>query len=246
MPGKSSKAHRNETEALASSGLSASIQIARQWLNIALDLIYPPRCMGCGRIDTNWCSRCQHELMQTDVHVLAKTTAGDLSAAATGIHEGKLQSAVQALKYGGEQALAGEFARRLHAALQILDWSVDVIIPVPMHIDRLKKRGYNQAALIARSLAEIAGLEYTETAISRPRATRSQVGLSRLERLQNVGEAFIAYPAACQGRSFLIVDDVLTTGATLAGCASALYDAGAAHACGLTVTTARLERQTLS
>lgn len=239
MPGKFLKHQETHSEAQASTGLSASIRVAYRWMEYALDLLYPPRCNGCGQVDTVWCVRCQQRLAQTPVNLSQTHVDGDFFAASTGVHQDILQSAVQVLKYAGALSLAAELGRRLAIALQSTDWTIDMIVPVPMHIDRLRQRGYNQAALIAQHLTSQTGLAYTDTALIRRWATRTQVGLGRQERILNVSEAFSATPEQCRGQNFLIVDDVLTTGATLAGCAAALHAAGASNVYGLTVTTAR-------
>jgi ComF family protein len=122
--------------------------------------------------------------------------------------------------------------------LSVLDWQVDVIVPVPLHAQRFQVRGYNQAGEIAHHLAEFAEIPFMPEASQRIRYTQTQVGLSREERLQNVVESFSADESMVRGKSVLIVDDVKTTGATLAACAQPMLDAGADTVFALTVTAA--------
>ncbi len=135
------------------------------------------------------------------------------------------------LKHADRPEIGALFARWLLRAASPLLAEVDVIAPVPLHPSRLFARRYNQAAEIARPLCRLAGKPYLPDALVRRRATTSQGGKSGLGRRVNVKGAFHA-PAArarrVQGRRVLLVDDVLTTGATAEACARALLAAGAA------------------
>jgi ComF family protein len=128
--------------------------------------------------------------------------------------------------------------QRLAAAYQQLDWTIDIIIPVPLHISRYRERGYNQSQEMAMELAAQIGCPCEPDAIERTRATQSQVGLNREERLTNLDDAFVAHMAAIAGKTVLLVDDVQTTGTTLAMCANAAMQVGAAAVFGMTVTAA--------
>ncbi len=244
MPGKFLIENETDSEAQAFAGLSLPLVRVQRVLNLALDLLYPPRCVGCDRVDTVWCDRCQSQLADIPVVLHRQNPFSYLATAATAIHQDKAQSAVQALKYASARPLAIALAQRIVQAYQQLNWEVDLVVPVPMHTDRLKKRGYNQAALIARAMAEQCDLPYSENAILRQRFTRSQVGLTRVERQANMIDAFIADTNQCSQKQILLIDDVLTTGATLGGCAETLLNAGANAVFGLTVTTARLDPET--
>lgn len=112
----------------------------------------------------------------------------------------------------------------LRAARELLP--ADVIVPVPLHRWRLLRRKYNQSALLALAVGQKLDVLVDLLALQRQRATRPQVGMKREERLKNVRDAFIAAPRLA-GKTVLLVDDVLTTGATLDACSTALLAAGA-------------------
>lgn len=225
-------------EAPARPGLLLSHSRWRATVNHLLDLVFPPRCAICGKVDTPWCWRC-------NALVADAPFPGDVPAhpplagiAATALHTGHLQSAVHAVKYENTPqavpALAARLAQRFHAT----GWEVDLVVPVPLHVTRRAHRGYNQAHILALALAHRLALPCAPDALVRERYTRSQVGLSRDERQLNVVGAFIGAPALLQERTLLLVDDVYTTGATLNACAQAALDAGASQVYGLTVTVA--------
>lgn len=214
-------------------------RILRVW-QTCFDLVFPPRCAACGRADVVWCERCQQILdaVPLSLHFATSTAAGlSLRVAATARHTGMVQQAIHALKYYAVPSLHRPLAGRLAAALAVLGWEVDLIAPVPMHAGRLAERGYNQAGLLAESLAAAADISCDSDLLKRERFTRSQVGLGMWERQINVADAFRAGQQGV-GKRILLVDDVYTTGATLAACAAALVQAGAETVYGLTVSAA--------
>lgn len=233
MPGDSAGA--NLSEARFTTGLRAYFQQIGQ---TCFDLVFPPRCAGCGRADATWCSRCMTATRALPVRLSRRKVRG-MICAATGIHEGQLQLAVHALKYDQVTELAAPLAARLNRVLDRLGWQPDLILPVPMHHTRQSERGYNQAYLLAAEVAQARGIPCLPQAVRRERYTRSQVGLNHDERLLNVMNAFTADAAQISGRMVLIIDDVLTTGATLNACGAAVSKAGATGVYGLTVTEAR-------
>ncbi len=215
-------------------GLFATLSVA------LLDLLYPPRCTGCDRVDWRFCDRCTADLVAVPLGTTHEVSTPDgVLVASTGRHSGRLQDAVQALKYNGARDVARPLGKRLAGRLATTDWPApEVVVPVPLGQKRLKQRGYNQAGLLAAALADEIGVPLVPDAIQRARETRSQVGLGRSERLANMSDAFVAQPAMVGGKGVLIVDDVFTTGATLAACAAALRDGGAQAVYGLTVSEA--------
>jgi competence protein ComFC len=113
--------------------------------------------------------------------------------------------------------------------LQKLNWSLDIITPVPLGLVRFRERGYNQATLLARPIALYLKLPFSSRLLTRTRETRSQVGLTLGERQQNMESAFRASGKSVRGKSILVVDDVATSGATFNACAKALLDEGATN-----------------
>ncbi len=205
----------------------------------AIELIFPPRCASCGRVDTYWCERCQEALDQIPVETRLKLVENDLTVACTGVHMGQLQKSIHALKYENLKLIASPLGQRLAACLVQLDWDADIIVPVPLYPKRLAERGYNQAELLGNQITSRLSIPCVPHAITRTQETRSQVGLDRKQRLLNVAEAFGANPEYVANKTVLLVDDVCTTGATLSTCAQAALAAGARAVYGLTVTEAR-------
>jgi ComF family protein len=155
---------------------------------------------------------------------------------AAGRYEGVLREAIHGLKYRRQRGLGAPLgalmARRLEDTLA--EWWPEVVVPVPIHWSRRLRRGFNQAALLADEVAVTAELPADHTSLVRARPTRSQVGLSGEARRQNLMGAFqVRWPAGVHDRPILLVDDVYTTGATLAECAGALRAAGARAVYGL-------------
>jgi competence protein ComFC len=149
-----------------------------------------------------------------------------------------IRPALHRLKYRHDIGLAEALVPQLAGFASDLDWRPDLVIPVPLGRARLAERGYNQARLISWPLSLALGIAHVPSAMSRTRETRSQVGLSRAERRQNVRGAFGADETVVDGRVVLVVDDVATTGATLSACAAALHEAGANDVFALTVARA--------
>lgn len=229
-------------EARAYTGLLRSGRLSH-WLEAALDLVFPPRCIGCGRVDTPLCSRCNADIAQSplQLHLHHEVSLDD--CAASGTHDGKLREAVQALKYDNARGLALPLARQLIRCQDALNWRFDTVTPVPIGTERLKERGYNQAELIARAFASQSNASFQVNLLQRQRETRSQVGLDAKERRANVEGAFAANSSEVKDKAILIIDDVYTTGATLGACAVALRKAGAVAVYALTVTVASPHQQ---
>jgi ComF family protein len=139
---------------------------------------------------------------------------------------------VHALKYGDRLDLAPMMGRWVSQAGRELLAEADALVPVPLHWRRLWARRFNQSAMLAAAIAKESGVPIAAGALKRVKPTAQQVGLSRTERAQNVQGAFRVPPegkAAVTGRRLVLVDDVLTSGATVDGCARALLRAGAAN-----------------
>jgi ComF family protein len=119
---------------------------------------------------------------------------------------------------------------------------VDTVVPVPLHRNRLRERGYNQASLLARQIGDAGGLSVVDDVLVRARSTIPQVGLSAQRRRENVRDAFLCTSDLLQERSVLLVDDVCTTGATLEACSVALREAGVGVVWGFVLARERWEK----
>lgn len=229
---------------------------ARQALWAAVDVLFPPRCGGCDRDGERFCASCLAEIHFLPAPVCdwcgyplppagaCANCRGQARGSLAGLRsvaffEGPLQHALHRLKYRRDVILADTLARLLAAAWTQGGVTGDLVVPVPLSAERLKERGYNQAGLLARGLAELARLRYAPDGLRKTRHTASQVGLSAEQRRANVQAAFQASPAAVAGRAVILVDDVCTTGATLVAGAEALMAAGARSVWGFTLGRAR-------
>ncbi len=155
-----------------------------------------------------------------------------------GAYHGPMVQAITLLKYHAVTPLGGWFAARLAelAARQPEGFAADVVVPVPLHVSRLRERGYNQAELIARPLAKRLHLPFRSYLLVRTRPRPDKLKLSRQERWRTVRGAYaIREGNRVDKLRVLLVDDVFTSGATLDACARALRGAGAASVLGLTV-----------
>lgn len=201
--------------------------LAQQVFTTAIDLVFPPFCVGCDRVGSFLCPRC----MATLVPAPAREVAGLDGVKAAVNYEGAVRRAIHALKYERQRRVAEPLGRLLTG----LDWPVDLVTAVPLHPKRLQERGYNQAALVAQTVAQLYQWEFADDILQRTRETTSQVQLSAQERQANVEGAFDAVTEKVRGKRLLVIDDVLTTGATMAACADALRRAGAIQVFGATV-----------
>ena len=184
-------------------------------LELLLDLIYPDAgsCPFCKRECTGGvCDACMQELK-----------ALELCGEAAYRYEGIVKSTVQRYKFGGKKYLYKDIAR---LTLRILPEDYDVITNVPIHKKRRAKRGYDQAELLARELSRLSGIPY-EPLLVKVRHTQAQSTLDAHDRAQNIKGAFSAKESA-KGRRILLVDDVITTGATMSECEAELLGQGAA------------------
>lgn len=217
-----------------------------------LDVVYPPRCLGCGaRPETPklpLCPRCLQSLKRAPTMGVAARL--DRLPVGRGIIDGALalwvfdkagtlQSVQHALKYGNRPRYGVPLGRLLGNAFSDIHPRPDGVVPIPLHHTRQLERGYNQSAMLAEGVAEALECPCRTDLLERPRPTRSQAHLSRKERWRNVRNAFTADPACADGQ-WLLVDDVLTTGSTAVAAAQTLADSGAAS---LFLATLALARQ---
>jgi len=191
-----------------------------------LPWIFPPLCPRCGRPQASGilCPTC------------AQTT-GAISVIRSPLRfEGVARRAIHELKYRNLRAIAPTLATYLVRSLRDAGYEPDIIVPVPLHPRRARRRGYNQSFLLAREVAKETCTLISADALTRVREGASQVHTTSVEeRRQNVSGAFACNDTSVSGKQVLVVDDVCTTGATLESCAVALRGAGAVGVWGLTV-----------
>jgi ComF family protein len=150
-----------------------------------------------------------------------------------------LREAIHAFKYEGVAALAVPLARLMAEYWSSHPMSIDVVVPVPLHRNRLRRRGFNQAAYLARELAKRVDVTVDEDILVRHRSTAAQVDLDAEQRKENVRDAFRSIDRGAVGKRVLLIDDVCTTGSTLDACAVALRQGGASSVQALTLARAR-------
>jgi ComF family protein len=192
-----------------------------------LQLLAPERCAACeGLLDESepaFCSACAPLLEP----IAVEAGAPPIGAPAAFLYGGPMADAIQRLKYAGRSELARPLGALLADYAIAFGGCVDRVVAVPLHPSRLRERGFNQSALLARPVANALGVPLDPHWLARVRPTRDQAGLAREERSHNLRGAFVARGARAQ--RVLLVDDVRTTGATLAEAAEALLRAGCAH-----------------
>jgi ComF family protein len=185
-----------------------------------LDLIFPPRCGGCGRYGAAWCPSCAAGLRP----VPAGTLAG-IPLVAAGRLDGSLQRAIHTYKYRPRPQLATVLAQPLHGAILAAGVALPALSFVPLHPRRQRERGFNQAERLAAELSRALRVPLLG-GLTRVRATPAQVGLSQAERRANLVGAFQWTGPQPPAHGLGLVDDVSTTGATLTAAAAAVAEAG--------------------
>jgi ComF family protein len=219
---------------------------------VALDLFFPPWCIGCGREGQYICNTCLEKLPLISPPVCTKcgrplteqnTCPGCIEGPiviegirAPFLFHGVIRKAVHELKYRNLKAIAPLLAGLLYDYIQENPIPGDVLVPVPIHRKRLRERGYNQSSLIAHELGRKSGLPVIEDCLIRSINTPPQVRtISAAERRENIAGAFACRNDSLRGRQVILIDDVSTSGATLNTCAELLKEAGAASVWGLTI-----------
>lgn len=231
------------------------------WAKTALDLVLPPLCLTCKAVVSEpgslcapcWsqmtfleaplCAACGHPF---DVDLGPDAVCGLCvedpfpfrRARAVFRYNDASKALILRFKHADRLEGAPAFARWMARAGAALLAQSDVIVPVPLHRWRLWSRRYNQAAVLALALGKLCARPVETSVLIRPKRTPSQGHLGRADRARNVRGAFAVPPelsVKIQGKTVLLIDDVMTTGATLAACADALKKAGAAHVDALTL-----------
>jgi len=221
-----------------------------------LDLLFPPQCVACRAYGARLCAACAQLVEPVGSQICqccGRPQASSVPQCSqcqqrrspapaiiriAALHTTPLRQAIHALKYENRPELAEPLARYLIALVQpSFPWqkvlpTIDAVIPVPLHTERYRARGYNQAELLASAFCRSVQYPLRSAWLVRQRSTQSQVGLTAAERQQNVQDAFVASNAVA-GKCILLIDDVHTTGATMQACAQAAIHAGATAIFGL-------------
>ncbi len=221
---------------------------------MALDLLFPQWCVGCGKEGDFLCHSCRRALPRITPPLCPQCGKPQPSGIVcpsciswqTGIDgirspfrfDGVIRQAIHQLKYRNLRALVVPLAKLLHDYLIANPMPGEVLVPVPLHQKRLRERGYNQSRLLARELGKLINLPVVDDCLTRQRPALPQARTSTVdERRSNVANAFTCRNHRLQDKQVLLIDDVTTSGATLNACASALKAAGASSVWGLVLAT---------
>ena len=219
---------------------------------MALNLLFPQRCIGCGKEGAVICHSCCSSLPRVMPPLCPKCgrpqSSGILcpscvswQAQIDGIRspfrfDGVMRQAIHQLKYRNLRALAAPLVQLLNDYLVTNPVPGEVLVPVPLHRKRLRERGYNQSSLLAKGLGKLTGLPVLDDCPIRRQSALPQARTATVEeRRSNVVEAFICSTQGLRDKQVLLIDDVATSGATLNACAAALKAAGVPSVWGLVI-----------
>jgi ComF family protein len=220
-----------------------------------LNLLYPPRCVSCQHSGGWICPACHQEI--EFIRPPLCPSCGQATSSpricpschrappqidgirAVAYLEHPLRTAIHRFKYSNLRSLAPALGKLASDYLAQNQLPIEIIVPVPLHPRRLKERGYNQAALLAKEIQRALGIPLMDDSLVRVKSTTPQVGLGAPQRRENVRGAFRCVDSGLKGQRVLLVDDVCTTGATLEACSIALQQAGAREVWGLVLARER-------
>lgn len=213
----------------------------KDYIRDFIKLIYPDNCPACGRIllenDNFLCTKCRFDLPLTNFHLEKDNIVEQIFWGRTTIEratsllffqkKSRYQKLIHQLKYKGKKEIGFELGVLLGSQLKKSDWikNIDYIIPVPLHPKRQKKRGYNQSEWIGKGLEEQLGIPQITDCLVRTKHTETQTKKSKAERWENVSSIFtVQNESFITNKSILLIDDVLTTGATIESCAQTILN----------------------
>jgi ComF family protein len=217
---------------------------------IALDLLFPRWCVGCGRegdficpaclksqarITPPLCPRCGQPQLNANLCPACVGWPAEIDGIRAPFKfDGVIRQAIHELKYNNLRAMAAFLGQMLSDYLAANPLPAEVLVPVPLHPKRLRERGYNQSRLLALELAKLSGLPLVDEHLVRERHTTPQARTPNVdERRRNVADAFTCRDRRLEEKQVLLIDDVATSGATLDACARALKESGASSVWGL-------------
>ena len=225
---------------------------SKQFSKTIIDFFFPAYCIGCGkeggflcdnccrnlpRIQSPYCDRCgKPEVSGTLCSICWGWKANIDGIRSPFRFDGIIRQAVHELKYHNLKAITECLAEFLFSYLEGNQIPVDVLVPVPLHKKRLRKRGYNQSSLIAKRLGRLATLPVIDDCLVRSKDSQPQTRTNAVnERQANVSDAFVCSDNRLKGKQVLLIDDVCTSGATLEACAVAAKAVGVSSVWGLTL-----------
>ena len=192
----------------------------------ALDLFLKPNCPLCDRVATDtFCKYCHRQLQECQLLDPARYWQGDLPVFAWGKYEGSVKRSMAKLKYDGHRSIGNIYGEWLANSWQKSPINIPtklIVIPIPLHPEKLASRGFNQAELIAQKFCQITGAKL-DLSLQRTRSTVAQFGLSKSARQENVAGAFgLVRSSLKPGDLVLLIDDIYTTGSTVRSAAAVL------------------------
>ncbi len=216
------------------------MKILKKILDDGLSLLYPKICLSCGNNIRSYeeaiCLTCQYKLPKTNFHLEKENTMAELFWGRANIRHaasfyyfdkgGLVRNLIHNLKYGNKPEIGLRLGQLYGKTLRTSSFfqEIEVIIPVPLHPKKQKMRGYNQSIQFAKGISKTMQVPWSEV-LSRTVMTETQTQKARIERFKNVEHAFkVITPDMAKGKHVLLVDDVLTTGATLEACAHKLLE----------------------
>ena len=210
----------------------------RSLIESLLSVLFPERCVGCARLGALFCEGCRASLepyaAQRPLQHL------ELDGINIGfVFEGPLREAIHQFKYQRRHRMAKPLGRLLAAQASPSFAANAIIVPVPLHAARQRERGFNQAEILAEEVARALMLPVLREGLVRQRATEQQAHLDARQRRENVRGAFVWQGTAAPPKRVLLLDDVITTGATIGACAEALRRAGAREVYALALARSR-------
>lgn len=197
--------------------------------------LFPESCLGCGVRDTLMCENCRKRARSQS----REPAFAPFKVLSYGLYNSYLRDALLRFKYNGAKSLTLPLAKMLYELIKphLFELKTNaLILPIPISSARRRMRGYNQTELLARALSDLANIPASSEILFKSRPTPSQTSLSGKARMLNVKDSFsVKNPEMVRGKKIILVDDVLTTGATLSEAGLALKNAGAKKIIGLVV-----------